>query len=96
MVGTVRTSCRVTPLPSSSEDRGDGEAFLLFTPFFFTFEDEGSTGSEENTGAGTTGVVLVMGVLLDQADLLQAAGLRGFPLETSAGKSSSWKDDFFV
>lgn len=36
------------------------------------------------------------GVFLDQADLLlQAAGLRGCALVTSAGKSSSWKEDFF-
>lgn len=101
MVGTERTSCWVRPLPSSSEDRGDGGAFLLFPPFFFMLEDEVERrGSEENGGAGLEdegawGEGLFKGVFLDQADLLQAAGLRGCALVTSAGKSSSWNEDFF-
>lgn len=103
MVGTERTSCCVRPLPSSSEDRGDSGAFLLFPPFFM-FEDgaeeDRSRGSEENGGAGLEdegpwGEGLFKGAFLDQADLLQAAGLRGCALGTSAGKSSSWKEDFF-
>lgn len=99
MVGTLRTSCCVRPLPSSSEDRGDGGAFLLFPPVFFMLEDE-ERQSEENRGAGledegALGQGLFKGVFLDHADLLQAAGLRGCALVTSAGKSSSWKEDFF-
>lgn len=103
MVGTVRTSCCVRPLPSSSEERGDGGAFLLFPPFFFMLKDEVEDErrrSEENGGAGLQdegawGGGLFKAVFLDQADLLQAAGLRGCALVTSAGKSSSWKEDFF-
>lgn len=100
MVGTERTWCCVRPLPSSSEDRGDSGAFLLF-PSFFRFEDgaeeDRSRGSEKG-GAGLEDEGpwgLFKGVFLDQADLLQAAGLRGCTLGTSAGKSSSWKEDFF-
>lgn len=103
MVGTERTSCCVRPLPSSSDDGGDGGAFLLFSLFFFMLEDEvkdDRRGSEENGGAGLKDEGaweggLFKGVFLDQADLLQAAGLRGCALVTSAGKSSSWKEDFF-
>lgn len=34
-------------------------------------------------------------VLVDQAELEPAAGLRGRTLDTRAGKSSSWKEEFF-
>lgn len=72
---------------------------MLFPPFFLFeggVEDDRSTGLEENggPGLGDEGEGLVKGVFLDQADLLLAAGLRGCALGTSAGKSSSWKEDF--
>lgn len=39
---------------------------------------------------------LATAVLLDQAELAPAAGLRGRILDTRAGKSSSWKEEVFL
>lgn len=100
-LGTERNSCCVSPPPSSSETGGE-RLDAAFSPTFFLLredeevEEERSWGPEEEEGGGAGleeggAAGLAAGVWLDQADLEaeSAAGLWGFILETSAGKSSS-------
>ena len=62
---------------------------------------EGTEGTEERGGEGLEDgggweAGLATAAWLDQADLVPAAFLRGRIFDTSAGKSSSWKEEDFL